>query len=74
MTTPKHRYAVIVYWSQRDAAYIAEVPELSGCAADGKTYQAAITMAEVIMDQWIETAIEMGRTIPEPEDRRLALP
>jgi predicted RNase H-like HicB family nuclease len=70
---PRHRYAVIVYWSKRDAAYIAEVPELPGCAADGKTYQEAIAMAEVIMDEWIETTIEMGRAIPEPQARRLAL-
>ncbi len=73
VTKPKHRYAVIVYWSERDTAYIAEVPELPGCAADGKTYQEAIAMAEIIMDEWIETAIKMGWTIPEPEARRLAL-
>jgi len=73
VTTSKHRYAVIVYWSERDGAYLAEAPELPGSAADGPTYQEALTNLEVIMDEWIETAIEMGWTIPEPKARRLAL-
>ena len=73
VTKPRHRYAVIVYWSERDVVYIAEVPELPGCAADGKTYQEAIAMAEVIMDEWIETAVQNGWTIPESKARRLAL-
>lgn len=65
---------MIVYWSERDAAYIAEAPELPGSAADGPTYQEAIGNLEVVMDEWIETAIELGRPIPEPEERRLASP
>ena len=71
---PRHRYAVIVYWSDRDAAYIAEAPELPWSAADGATYQEAIGNLEVVMDHWIETALELGRKIPEPRARRLALP
>jgi predicted RNase H-like HicB family nuclease len=73
VTTPRHRYAVIVYWSNEDDAFIAEAPELPRSAADGKTYQEAITNLEVIMDEWIETATELGWTIPEPKARRLAL-
>jgi predicted RNase H-like HicB family nuclease len=71
MKTSKHRYEIILYWSNEDQAYIAEVPELPGCKADGKTYQEAIAMAEVIIDEWIETAKELGRPVPEPKGRRL---
>ncbi|HUP20042.1 MAG TPA: type II toxin-antitoxin system HicB family antitoxin [Gemmatimonadota bacterium] len=67
----KHRYEIILYWSNEDQAYIAEVPELEWCAADGKTYQEALENVEVIIDEWIETAIEKGWTIPEPKGRRL---
>jgi predicted RNase H-like HicB family nuclease len=70
---PEHRYAVIVYWSERDAAFIAEAPELRGSAAAGATYQEAIANLEVVMDEWIETATEMGWKIPESKARRLAL-
>ena len=73
MTKPRHRYAAIVYWSDRDRAYVAEAPELPGCAADGVTYQEAIDNLEVVMDEWIETARELGRRSPEPRARRLAL-
>ena len=73
MTKPKHCYAVIVYWSERDGAFIAEAPELPGSAADGPTYQEAITNLEVVMDEWIEIATEKGWAIPEPKARRLAL-
>jgi predicted RNase H-like HicB family nuclease len=71
MKTNKHRYEIILYWSNEDDAYIAEVPELEWCAADGKTYQEALENVEVIIDEWIETAIEKGWTIPEPKGRRL---
>jgi predicted RNase H-like HicB family nuclease len=71
MAKSKHRYEIILFWSDEDGAYIAEVPELPGCKADGKTYQEAITMAEVIIDEWIETAKELGRPVPEPKSRRL---
>jgi predicted RNase H-like HicB family nuclease len=65
--TPK--YEVIIYWSEEDQAFIAEVPELSGCMADGKTYAEAIANVEVIIQEWIETAKELGRAIPEPKGR-----
>ena len=63
------RYEVILYWSAEDAAFIAEVPELPGCAADGATYQGALANVEVIIKVWIETAREEGRPIPEPKGR-----
>ena len=71
MKTSKHRYEIILYWSDEDQAYIAEVPELGWCAADGKTYQEALENVEVILDEWLETAVEKGWTIPEPKGRRL---
>ena len=63
------RYEVIIYWSAEDAAFIAEVPELPGCAADGATYQDALANVEIIIKEWIETAREEGRSIPEPKGR-----
>ena len=63
------RYEIIIYWSDEDQAYIAEVPELPGCMADGLTYQEAISKAEVVMLEWLATAKELGRTIPEPKGR-----
>jgi len=63
------RYEVIIYWSGEDNAYIAEVPELPGCMADGSTYQDALAKAEVVIQEWIETAKELGRPIPEPKGR-----
>ena len=71
MAKSKHRYEIILYWSDEDEAYIAEVPELPGCAADGPSYQEAIENVEDVIEGWIETALEMGRTIPEPKGRRL---
>ncbi len=65
----KHRYEIILYWSREDEAYIAEVPELAGCAADGSTYQEALTNVEVIIDEWIETAQAKGRPIPVPKGK-----
>ena len=64
-----YKYEVILYWSSEDEAFIAEVPELPGCAADGATYQEALTNVEVIISEWIETARELGRSIPEPRGR-----
>ena len=64
-----NRYEVIIYWSKEDEAFIAEVPELPGCTADGETYQEALANVEVIIQEWIETAKERGRTIPEPKGR-----
>ena len=65
------RYEVIIYWSDEDQAFIAEVPELPGCAADGQTYQEALANAETVIREWIETAKELGRPIPEPNGRLL---
>jgi len=63
------KYEIILYWSRDDEAYIAEVPELPGCAADGETYQDALENVQVIIREWIETARELGREIPEPKGR-----
>jgi predicted RNase H-like HicB family nuclease len=65
------RYEVIIYWSKDDQAYLAEVPELPGCMADGSTYQEALSNVEVVINEWIETARELGRPIPEPRGRLL---
>lgn len=64
-----NKYEIIIYWSEADKAFIAEVPELSGCAADGKTHKEALANVEVIIREWIETAKELGRPIPEPRGR-----
>jgi predicted RNase H-like HicB family nuclease len=66
------RYEIILHWSEEDQAFIAEVPELPGCAADGETYQEALQNVEVIMQEWIETADELGRTIPQPKRRLMS--
>jgi len=63
------RYEVIIYWSNEDEAFIAEVPELPGCAADGPTYEIALANVQVIIDEWIETAQDLGRAVPEPRGR-----
>jgi predicted RNase H-like HicB family nuclease len=63
------KYGVILQWSDEDDAFIAEAPELPGCAADGETYQEALSNVEVIIDEWIETAQSLGRSIPEPRGR-----
>ena len=65
----KNRYEIIIYWSVEDQAYVAEVPELPGCMADGKTYQEALSNVEVIIQEWIETAKELKRPIPQPKGR-----
>lgn len=65
----KYRYEIIIYWSEEDKAFIAEVPELPGCAADGQTYQEALAQAEIVIGEWIETAKELGREIPQPRGR-----
>ena len=66
---PEYRYEVVIYWSDEDQAFIAEVPELPGCAADGASYADAIANAEVVIHEWIETARELGRPIPQPHGR-----
>jgi len=65
------RYEVIIYWTDADEAFIAEVPELPGCAADGPTYEAALANVKTIIAEWIETAKELGRPVPEPRERLL---
>ena len=65
------KYEIILYWSGEDQAFIAEVPELPGFAADGETYQAALSNVEVVIQEWIETARELGRPIPVPRGRLL---
>lgn len=64
-----YRYEILIYWSEQDQAFIAEVPELPGCAADGTTYAEALGNVDEIIQEWIETAKELGRTIPEPKGR-----
>ena len=63
------KYEIIIYWSNDDKAFIAEVPELAGCAADGKTYQQALANAEIIIKEWIDSAKSLGRTVPKPKGR-----
>ena len=65
------RHQIILYWSDEDQSFIAEVPELAGCAADGSTRQEALANVEVVIDEWIYTAKELGRAIPEPKGRLL---
>jgi predicted RNase H-like HicB family nuclease len=67
MMSPKCE--VIIYWSKEDEAFIAEVPELPGCVADGPSYAEALAAAEVVIREWIETAKELGRPIPEARGR-----
>jgi len=63
------RYELIIYWSEEDEAFVVDVPELPGCMADGATYQEALANAETIIQEWIETARELERPIPEPKGR-----
>lgn len=63
------KYEIIIYWSAEDNAYIAEVPELPGCMADGSSYREALANAERIIEEWLETARELGRAIPEPRGK-----
>ena len=65
----KYKYEIIIYWSEDDSAFVAEVPELPGCMADGASYSEAIANAEVVIDEWIEIAKDLGREIPEPKGR-----
>ena len=65
----KYKYEVIIYWSDEDEAFIAEVPELPGCAADGATYEEVLSNLETIIGEWIETARELGRPIPTAKGR-----
>ena len=64
-----HKYEIIIYWSEQDNAYIAEVPELAGCVSDGQSAAEALRNAEQIIQEWIDTARELGRDVPEPKGR-----
>ena len=63
------KYELIVYWSTEDGRFIVEVPELPGCMADGETYEKAVRNAQGVIAEWIETAQELGREIPEPKGK-----
>ncbi len=63
------KYELIVYWSEIDETFIVEVPELTGCMADGQSYSEAVANAEIIIQEWIETAKTLGRVIPTPKGR-----
>lgn len=63
------KYELIIYWSEEDHTFVVEVPELPGCMADGETYEEAVTNAKKVIEEWIETAQELGRPIPKPKGR-----
>ncbi|HEY3875636.1 MAG TPA: type II toxin-antitoxin system HicB family antitoxin [Candidatus Kapabacteria bacterium] len=63
------RYEIIIFWSEQDDRFIAEVPELPGCMADGKTYEECLRHVQEVMREWIDYAKELGREIPEPKGR-----
>jgi predicted RNase H-like HicB family nuclease len=67
----ENRYEIIIFWSDEDRAFVADVPELPGCMAHGKTRGAALRNAEDAAVLWLETAREMGRAVPQPKGRRL---
>jgi predicted RNase H-like HicB family nuclease len=60
------KYEIIIRWSDVDGVYIAEVPELPGCMADGESYQKALANAETVIAEWIDTARSLGRPVPQP--------
>ena len=64
-----NKYEMIIYWSEEDKVFLVEIPELIGCMADGGTYLEAVANAEIVIQEWIDTAIELGRTIPVPKGR-----
>lgn len=64
-----YNYEIILFWSKEDNAFIADVPELPGCMADGETRMEALANAEIIINEWVETAQSIGRDIPEPKGR-----
>ena len=67
----EHRYEIVIYWSEPDQAFVAEVPELAGCMADGATHRDALRNVETTISEWIETARALGREIPKPKGRLL---
>ena len=64
-----YKYEIIIYWSKEDDCFIAEVPELAGCMADGKSHNEALTNSQIVINEWIETAISLGRNVPEPKGK-----
>ncbi len=66
-----HKYEIVIYWSEEDNSFIAEVPELPGCMSDGETYNEALKNVQTIINEWIETAKKLGRKIPVPKGRKL---
>jgi predicted RNase H-like HicB family nuclease len=66
-----NKYEVIIYWSEEDDAFVAEIPELPGCMAHGVSQEAALTSAQAAIQLWIDTAKEFGDSIPQPKGRRL---
>jgi predicted RNase H-like HicB family nuclease len=69
VTVMQSRYELVIYWSKDDQCFVVEVPELPGCMADGESYQDAVKNAELVIEEWIATAREHGRSIPEPAGR-----
>ncbi|MBK7805425.1 MAG: type II toxin-antitoxin system HicB family antitoxin [Saprospiraceae bacterium] len=63
------KYELIIFWSDSDESFIVEVPELAGCKADGETYEEAIANAKIVISDWIETALKMGREVPKPKGK-----
>jgi predicted RNase H-like HicB family nuclease len=63
------KYELIIYWSEEDRAFIVEVPELPGCMADGESYEQAVVNVQTVIEQWIETARELGKPIPQPKGK-----
>ena len=63
------RFGLVIYWSPEDQAFLVEVPELPGCKANGQSYEEAVANARVVIEEWIQTAQELGRPIPEPQGK-----
>lgn len=63
------KYELVIYWSEEDQSFVAEVPELPGCIADGETYEQAVANALEVIEEWIETARQLNRPIPNPRGR-----
>lgn len=62
-------YELVIYWSEDDQSFVVEVPEFPGCMADGETYEQAVANAQRVIEEWMETARELGRPVPEPKGR-----
>lgn len=67
-----HKYEIIIFWSDEDQCFVADVPELPGCMAHGDSYEAALASAREAIELWLDTAKELNRAIPQPKGRRLA--